>query len=175
MRESRGGFRRYLDHARSHMNRLTMSARVLALSLAMVACLTTARLVAQTAPKPDPALVNKLTNELKISPTQAIGGAGAIFGVAKSRMNPADFGKVAAAVPGMDGFLKAAPAGTGSGLDSLSSMVPGKAGSLVPLAGSFKSLGLSPSMATKFLPIMKDYISTKGGANVGSLFAGALK
>ena len=108
------------------MTAFSMSARVSARILAIVLCATTG-LVAQTVTIPDPGLVNKHTNGLKISPSQAIGGAGAILGVAKTRMNPTDFGKVAAAVPGMDGFLRAAPAaGAGTGLDSLSSMVPGK-------------------------------------------------
>lgn len=128
-----------------------------------------------TSPNPD--LVGKLTKDLNITPTQAIGGAGAIFGLAKTRLSSADFGKVASAVPGMDGFLQAAPknAASSSPLGSLGSMVGGQAGGLASLAASFQSLGLSPSMATKFVPILQNYIGAKGGANVASVFAGALK
>jgi len=124
----------------------------------------------------NPELVGKLTKELKVTPDQAAGGAGAIFGLAKSRLSPADFAKVASSVPGMDGFLKAAPAAKGgSVLDSLGSMAPGEAGGLASLSGSFKSLGLSPAMASKFVPVLEKYIESKGGSNIAGLFAGALK
>jgi uncharacterized protein VcgC/VcgE DUF2780 len=125
---------------------------------------------------PNPELVRNLMKTLKVTPEQATGGAGAIFGLAKSRLNPADFSKVAAAVPGMDAFLKAAPAAEGgSGLGPLGSLVPGGAGGLASLAGSFKSLGLSPAMASKFAPVLQNYIGSKGGSNTAALFAGALK
>jgi hypothetical protein len=128
------------------------------------------------ATNPNPELVGQLTKGLHVTPQQATGGAGAIFGLAKSRLNPADFSKVAAAVPGMDGFLKAAPkADGGSSLGSLGSMAPGGAGGLASLAGSFQSLGLSPAMASKFAPVLQNYIGSKGGSGTAALFAGALK
>lgn len=128
------------------------------------------------ATNPSPELVGMLTKQLNITPQQATGGAGAIFGLVKSRLAPADFTKLSASVPGMDGFLKAAPAATGgSPLDSVSSMIPGGAGGLASLAGSFNSLGLSPAMASKFVPVMQNYLQSKGGASVANLFAGALK
>jgi hypothetical protein len=125
---------------------------------------------------PNAELVGALTKQLKVTPQQATGGAGAIFGLAKSRLNPADFSKVAAAVPGMDRFLKAAPSGGGgSMLGSLASQAGGGMGGLASLAGSFQSLGLSSSMAGKFVPVLENYIGGKGGSGVASLFAGALK
>ena len=125
---------------------------------------------------PSAELIGKLTKDLKVTPEQAKGGAGAIFGLAKSRLNPGDFAKVAAAVPGMDSLLKAAPtAKGGSDLGGLGSMVPKGAGGLASLAGSFQSLGLSPAMASKFLPVLQNYIESKGGSGVAGLFAGALK
>ena len=124
---------------------------------------------------PNPELVGKLTKELKVTPEQAMGGAGAIFGLAKSQLNPADFSKLAAFVPGMEGLLKAAPTAKGGLLDSLGSIAPGGAGGLASVAGSFESLGLSPAMAGKFVPVLKNYIESKGGSNIAGLFAGALK
>jgi len=125
----------------------------------------------------NPELVGMLTKELKVTPEQATGGAGAIFALAKSRLSPADFSKVAASVPGMEGFLKAAPApkGAASMLTSLESVAPGGPGGLASLAGSFKSLKLSPEMAGKFVPVLQNYIGAKGGSSVAGLFAGALK
>src|SRR5262252_627081 len=57
----------------------------------------------------NPELVGQLSKELDSTPAQAEGAAGALFGLAKSRLSAGDFSKVAAAVPGMDGLLKAAP------------------------------------------------------------------
>src|SRR5204863_2175798 len=77
---------------------------------------------------PSPELVGQLTKGLKIKPEQAIGGAGALFGVAKTKLKPEDFLKVSNAVPGIDGLLKAAPK-LGGGSDPLSqigAVLPGK-------------------------------------------------
>jgi hypothetical protein len=91
-------------------------------------------------------------------------------------LKPEEFLKVSDAVPGMDGLLKAAPKQeSADALGALSSMLPGKAGGLASVAGSFKSLGLSPAMALKFVPIMTKFVDVKGGASVGKLLAGALK
>jgi Protein of unknown function VcgC/VcgE (DUF2780) len=92
--------------------------------------------------------------------------------LAKKRLKPEEFAQVAAAVPGMDGLLKAAP------LDSkVPAAVSGAAGlsGLSSLAGSFSKLGVSPEMATKAVPIVTDFIGKKGGADMGKLLAGALK
>lgn len=127
---------------------------------------------------PSPELVGKLTKELSITPEQAIGGAGALFGLAKTKLKPADFTKVADVVPGMDGLLKAAPKPKQGGMDALGAMggmLPGKAGQLASVASSFKALGLSPKMAVKFVPIMTQFVDIKGGSAVGSLLGGVLK
>ena len=134
---------------------------------------------AAEAKNPSPELVGQLTKELDITPEQAVGGSGALFGLAKSRLKPEDFTKVAGAVPGMDGLLKAAPKpkqGAADGvLGAMGDALPGKAGGLAAVAGSFKSLGLSPDMASKFVPVMAKFVEVKGGAGVGKLLAGALK
>ena len=132
---------------------------------------------------PSPELVGKLTKDLSITPKQATGGAGALFGLAKTRLKPDEFGQVAKAVPGMDGLLKAAPKPKQkkSGLDSLGSLgsvLPGGSGGLgglASVAGSFKSLGLSPDMVGKFVPVLKNFVGSKGGSSVGNLLGGALK
>ncbi|HKP35261.1 MAG TPA: DUF2780 domain-containing protein [Pyrinomonadaceae bacterium] len=133
---------------------------------------------AAKAKNPSPELVSRLTKELSITPEQAVGGSGALFGLAKSRLNPGDFTKVANVVPGMDGLLQAAPKpkpGAADMLGTMGEMLPGKAGALASVAGSFKSLGLSPKMAVKFVPIMTKFVNVKGGAGVADLLAGALQ
>jgi hypothetical protein len=113
--------------------------------------------------------IGSLAKEMGGATTQqAEGAAGAIFGLAKSRLSPADFAKVSGAVPGMDGLLKAAPAmaaATGAGAMT----------GLGSLAGSFSKLGLSPDMVAKAVPVVTNYVTKSGGAEVGKLLAGVLK
>ena len=125
--------------------------------------------VEQTA---SPALVGDLVKELAITPNQAQAGAGTLFGLAKSRLNPADFAKVAGAVPGMDGLLAAAPGAAGkSGLEALA----GQAGGMVAAASTLSKLGLKPDTIAKFAPTLIKLVQSKGGAEVAKLLAGALK
>jgi len=131
---------------------------------------------AQSLQPASPELVGELTKGLSITPHQATGGAGTLFSLAKSRLSPADFGKISGVVPGMGSFLKAAPpAGGGSGLEGLTGSLPGSMGALASAATSFQKLGLSPDMVEKFVPILTNFVHAKGGANVSSLLSGALK
>ena len=61
------------------------------------------------AAKASPDLVGALSKELGSSPGQAAGAAGTLFGLAKSRLKPEEFGQISKAVPGMDALLSAAP------------------------------------------------------------------
>jgi len=124
---------------------------------------------------PSPELAGMLTKELSVTPEQATGGAGALFGLAKTRLKPEDFSKVSSAVPGMSGLLKAAPKASSSKLGALGSAIPGQAGGLGAVAGQFQKLGLSPDMAAKFVPILTKFTEAKGGSGVASLLAGVLK
>ena len=128
------------------------------------------------AKSPNPDLIGSLTKELNVTPAQATGGAGTLFNLAKSKLSADDFSKVSKAVPGMEGLLKAAPKPkSDSPLDSMASALPGNAGGLASAASSFKSLGLSPSMAEKFVPVMTQYVQKTGGSSVASLLSGVLK
>lgn len=119
----------------------------------------------------NPELVGNLAKTLNTTPKQAEGAAGALFGLAKSRMKPDDWTKVAGAVPGMDGLLSASPAlGAPGALTG-----KGSTSGLGAAAGAFKALNLSPSLATKAVPVLTKFVSKSGGANVGKLLAGALK
>lgn len=129
-----------------------------------------------TAHVASPELVGLLTKECAVTPAQAKGGAGALFSLAKSRLSADDFSKVAAVVPGMKNFLKAAPStGDSSALSALEGEMPGGLGGLASTAGAFEKLGLSPKMATKFLPVMVKFVENKGGSATGSLLSGVLK
>jgi hypothetical protein len=152
-----------------------------------VVCLFAIVLVAAPAPAQSAAsgLVGQLSNGLNISQTQAKGGAGALFGLAKTRLSPSEFSQVANAVPNMPSLLKAAPTTSGgsSELSALegalgssgSSSSLGSLGTLASTAEAFHKLGLSPDMATKFVPIMTKYVESKGGSSTASLLEKAWK
>jgi hypothetical protein len=135
---------------------------------------------AQTAPaaaaKASPELVGALSKEIGGSPEQAAGAAGALFGVAKSRLKPEEFSQVSAAVPGMDALLRAAPAmGGPTGTSGALSQLGGAAAGLGAAASAFTKLGLKPEMVSKAIPILTSFVSKSGGATVGKLLASALK
>jgi hypothetical protein len=127
--------------------------------------------VGAAAAKASPDLVNALSKELGSSPEQAAGAAGALFGVAKSRLKADEFSQISKAVPGMDSLLKAAPAlGGAIGTSGLGQMA-----GLASAASAFSTLGLKPEMVTKAIPVLTSFVSKSGGAGVGSLLAGVLK
>ncbi len=132
--------------------------------------------VTQSAKSSNSELVGQLTKGLSITRTQARGGAGTLFALAKNRLSAEEFSKVSAAVPGMDGLLKAAPAlGEHSEMSSLESSLPGGMGRMAEVAEAFHKLGLSPEMAGKFVPVMTKFVESKGGLSTASLLEKALK
>ena len=122
-----------------------------------------------------PELVGALAKELGSTPQQAEGAAGALFGLAKTKLSPTDWSQVAGAVPGIDGLLKAAPAAAAAtgGVGALAGAAG--LGGLSSVAGAFTKLGLKPEMALKAVPILTNFVSKSGGPAVGKLLAGALK
>jgi hypothetical protein len=162
---------------KTSMKPMQITRIVVSLLVCLVFCARTALTqdsASQLAKTASPELVGQLTKELSVTPAQASGGAGALFGLAKSRLSPADFSKVAASVPGIEGLIKSAPASPGAkGAAGLSSL--GGLRGLASAAGAFQKLGLSPEMAGKFVPVLTKFVESKGGAGVSSLLAGALK
>jgi hypothetical protein len=129
-------------------------------------------LTVETSPSPE--LIGTMTKELGVTPKQAVGGTGALLGLAKSRMKADEFGQVASAIPGTDALLKAAPAAGGMGAMAGMGGMGGAAG-LASLAGGFKSLGMSPDMAAKMVPVLGKYVESKGSAAAAKALMGALK
>src|SRR5262245_25417452 len=125
-----------------------------------------------------PELVGALAKELGSTPKQAEGAAGSLFNIAKSKLSPTDWTKVAGAVPGMAGLLKAAPAASGGatgtsgggGLEALAGAAGGLGG-LASAASAFSKLGLKPEMVMKAVPILTQFVSKSGGADIGNLLA----
>ena len=163
-----------------------MKRRSLGIVCVALALVFTGTLVAQAQQEPSqlasaaatasPELVGALSKEIGSTPEQAAGAAGALFGLAKSRLKADEFAQIATAVPGMDALLKAAPA-TGSPIGTTGSMpsAVGAATGLASATAAFTKLGLQPDMVSKAIPVLTQFVTKSGGADVGSLLAGALK
>lgn len=120
----------------------------------------------------NPELVGQLVKDLSVTPTQAEGAAGAVFGLAKKKLKPEDFGKVAAAVPGIEGLLSAAPVPDPKSA-ALDLVAPGAG--VASLASSLGKLGLKPEIAMKLVPAMSGYLKGKGAGDAAALVGGLLK
>ena len=130
----------------------------------------------------DTSLVDQLVEQTGVSVTQAQGGAGAIFSLAKDRLNAKQFSQVAKAVPDMDTLLQAAPKksrGLSGMLGGASSLFGGTSGNTVTglagLAGAFSQLGLTPDKISQFVPIVTGFIRNNGGTATGSLLTSVLQ
>jgi len=128
-------------------------------------------------------LITTLVDTLGITKDQAKGGSGALFQNAKDNLSTDDFQKVSDAVPDMAEYLTAAPSGkTKSGLggtlgSSLSSLGGGaaKAGSMLDLSSAFSKLGMDSGTLGKFIPVVLDFVQSKGGESVVGLLKGLWK
>jgi hypothetical protein len=155
-------------------------------SLLLVALLLAAPAAAQDAAamadaiknSANPDLIGALTKEMGGTVAQASGAAGALFGLAKTRLKPEEFTKVASAVPGMDSLLAAAPAISGAaGTSGIAAAAGGSnpLGGLSSLAPAFDKLGIKPETAMKAVPVITNYVTKSGGKEIGSLLASVLK
>jgi hypothetical protein len=115
--------------------------------------------------------------DLSITPGQAQGAAGTLFGLAKTKLSADDFGKGAAAVPGMDGLLKAAPtpAASQSPLDVIAKAGSSGLGAVAGVAGTLSKLGLKPETIAKLASTLVRAVQSKGGAEVAALLQSAFK
>jgi hypothetical protein len=125
-------------------------------------------------------LTDTLVKKLGISSEQAQGGAGALFQLAKSKLDAGQFAELSKAVPEMDSLLSAAPKQSGalSGLAGGASSVLGEAnnpyGNIAGLASTFKVLNLSPDGVDEFVPVVVDYVRAKSGALTADMLQSAL-
>ena len=125
-------------------------------------------------------LTDILVRQLSVSQQQALGGAGALFQVAKQNMEPQAFSTLSQSVPGMEAMLEAAPTTsdpvsslTGS-LSSLMGDTNNTLGTVASLASSFDQLNLSPEMVGQFIPIMTEYVKNTSGQVTANLLQAAL-
>jgi Protein of unknown function VcgC/VcgE (DUF2780) len=122
-------------------------------------------------------ITEDLTSKLSLKPEQAMGAAGSVFSLAKSKLSADDFAKVAAGIPEMDSLLKAAPAaeGAANSTSSAISAVMGSQGGAAALMSQFNKLGISPETAAKIVPEVLNFVKGKSGADVMNVLSKAIK
>jgi len=120
-------------------------------------------------------LTNALVSQLGVTQQQALGGAGAIFQVAKAKMAPQAFNNLSQSISGMPEILAAAPQVSQPlpGAPSVNG-VGGTVHSMASLASSFQQLNLSPSMVNQFIPVVVDYVKNASGPMTANLLQSAL-
>jgi hypothetical protein len=140
----------------------------------LVACLAVLGLAAFASAE-DASLVQTLAQQLNVTPEQAAGGAGAIFGYAKGALPTNEYAKVESAVPEAAELVKKAPpADTASAVGGVVGKAGGTAAGLASLGSSFQKLGLSSDIVGKFVPVVVDYVDKKGGSQVGNILKNVL-
>ncbi|MDF0729751.1 DUF2780 domain-containing protein [Pseudomonas entomophila] len=131
-------------------------------------------------------LLNTLGSELKITPEQAVGGAGAMLGLARNNLSGDDYGQLTKAVPGLDLLAGANALGGLNGLGELLGKNSEKPSALsnalgenvenrADLDNAFKALGMDTGMIGQFAPLILQYLGQQGIAgsllqNLGSLW-----
>ncbi|UVE18171.1 DUF2780 domain-containing protein [Pseudomonas sp. LS44] len=129
--------------------------------------------VAQVATTPQATgLLNALTGQLGVSPEQAVGGTGALLGLAKNQLGGADYSQLLKTIPGLD---KLSGSNALAGLGGLGNMVGGatqtsgaadavlgNVSSLGDVNQAFGALGMDSGMTGKFANVLIDYFGKQG-------------
>ncbi|MFC6296873.1 DUF2780 domain-containing protein [Pseudomonas sp. CCM 7893] len=120
-------------------------------------------------------LLGALTSQLNVTPEQAVGGTGAMLGLAKNKLGGGDYSQLTKSVPGLDklsgsnslgslgalsGMLGQSGGSKTSGLDG----VLGNVKDTSDLNTAFSALGMDDSMVGKFAPVILQYLGGQGAS-----------
>ena len=121
-------------------------------------------------------LLSALTSQLNVTPEQAVGGTGAMLGLAKNQLSGTDYSQLGKSVPGLDqlsgsnslgslGALSGMLGQTGgsktSGLDGLL----GNVKNTNDLNTAFSALGMDSGMIGQFAPVILQYLGGQGASS----------
>lgn len=122
-------------------------------------------------------LLNTLGSQLDITPEQAIGGAGAMLGLARNQLSGEDFSELSKNVPGLSQIAGNSAIGGLNGLGGLlgagsdkNALLDGLLGNVKDtndLNNAFSALGMDTGMIGMFAPVILQYLGQQGVA--GSL------
>ena len=117
-------------------------------------------------------LLTTLGSQLDVTPEQALGGAGAMLGLAKNQLSSGDFSQLSKSVPGLDLLSGNSALGGLGGLSGLLGDESGKAMGLDGLLGNvkdtndlnnaFSALGMDSGMIGMFAPVILQYFGQQG-------------
>lgn len=124
---------------------------------------------------PTAGLLSALTSQLNVTPEQAVGGTGAMLGLAKNQLSGTDYSQLGKSVPGLDqlsgsnslgslgalsGMLGQSGGSKTSGLDGLL----GNVKSTNDLNTAFSALGMDSGMVGQFAPVILQYLGSQGAS-----------
>ena len=123
---------------------------------------------AAAAPTAQTAGLLSALSQLNVTPEQAIGGAGAMLGLAKNQLSSTDYSELSKSVPGIDllsgggelGVLSGllGSSGKAAGLDNLL----GNVSSTNDLNSAFNALGMDTGMIGLFAPVLLQFFGQQG-------------
>ncbi|WP_347902394.1 DUF2780 domain-containing protein [Pseudomonas purpurea] len=105
---------------------------------------------------------------LNVTPQQAVGGTGAMLGLAKNQLSSTDYSQLAKSVPGIDKLSGGGELGALSGLLGSSGKAAGLDNALGnvkdanDLNNAFGALGMDSGMIGQFAPILLQYLGQQG-------------
>ena len=122
----------------------------------------------EAAPTSETADLLGALSQLNVTPQQAVGGAGAMLGLAKNQLSSTDYSELAKSVPGIDilsgggelGALTGLLGSTGkaAGLDN----ALGNVKDTNDLNNAFSALGMDTGMIGLFTPVILQYLGQQG-------------
>ncbi|KAA0950212.1 MULTISPECIES: DUF2780 domain-containing protein [unclassified Pseudomonas] len=118
-------------------------------------------------------LLGALTSQLNVTPEQAVGGTGAMLGLAKNQLSGTDYSQLGKSVPGLDklsgnnalGSLGALSGMLGQSGGSKTSGLEGVLGNVKDtndLNTAFSALGMDSGMVGQFAPVILKYLGDQG-------------
>lgn len=124
------------------------------------------------------ALLDLLNSELNVTPKQAIGGTGALLGLAQHKLSSSDYQALSSAVPGLDklaglgalnnisnlnvGNVLGQLSGNGKSDDNALKSLLGNVESLEQVNSAFSSLGMDTTKVDAFTPLILQYLGSRG-------------
>jgi hypothetical protein len=120
-------------------------------------------------------LLNALGTQLNVTPQQAVGGTGALLGLAKNKLTGNDYSSLTQSVPGLDqlsgttalgslGDLGSLLGGSSGNSNSAISSALGNVQSMGDVNKAFGALGMDSGMVSQFVPVILQYLGQQGAS-----------
>ncbi|WP_110951528.1 DUF2780 domain-containing protein [Pseudomonas bohemica] len=116
-------------------------------------------------------LLNTLGTQLNVTPQQAVGGTGALLGLAKNKISGNDYSQLSKSVPGLDqlsgtsalGSLGGVLGNSGSNNSAVNNAL-GNVQSMGDVNKAFSALGMDSGMVDQFVPVILQYLGQQGAS-----------